>query len=959
MAKVTKRLLWLVGTLGLILLGSSLMLPSLIRTQLQTRLSQSLHRPVSLTAVQLSLWTGRLDLQNLQVFEPDGKTLLAGVDRIQLQVSAQSLWQRTPILQSLSLIHPHLHLVLLGAHQLNISDLFPQTSDHSQPASSSPPAFAVQQLELSDGAIDFEDRVHPGHHRLDHIRLLVPLLSSLEGLRSPPLEPHLEAQLDGTRLQLSGQLEPFAKNPGGQLQIRVADLPLTRYLEYLPPTPSLAQLSGLATLQLQVSWASKAAGAGGLKAQGELTVKNGHLQVRAPRSVQLVWDQVQMQVQGLTLGIPTGAVQLDRLHLLVQGLTLTDQALRPASSLHLARMELALQPLHWPLSQPEVRPEHFSGAPDTALDLRLQLAPATPVPTSPKGPSILPPQAHAPSLHVSGTIGWSPLQAQWDLDLKHLALVPFNPYLLAVAPVLLTQGELALQGHLTLQQLADGTFSKRYQGQLLVTNLRVLDAVDTQELGRCRALFIAAMTLQSTPPSLTVEQLALNDFSTRLVLDPQGHLNLEHLTPAPATPPSSSQSALHPSSLPSSPGTQAQPAAAATASLRWRIGKIIVQGGHVHYRDHYIQPHFSADLENLGGVIAPLYPGTNARIDLRGTVNSAPLTLQGRMDPTLQALDLDLHGHITGMDLSPLTPYSDKYLGYGIAQGKLSFQADYQVRQQRLTAHNHLILDQLQLGPAVPGPEATHLPVELALSLLQDRNGLIDVNLPIEGSLDDPQFSVSGLVLRMLGNLLEKALTSPFEMLQSFFEDHRQASWIPFEAGASILNESALKKLQSLSHALQARPHLQLDLQGRALADQDAEPLRERLLARQMDQLWLQRQLAHGNSATLAAHPPAQAKQALLQALYDHTDFAKPRNALGFEKQLSLAEMKKLLLANMPIDQDALNRLAQERAQSARDWLIHSGGIAPERLSVIRESRRQAAAVSASAPGTRVDFFLH
>ncbi len=953
MVKVTKRLWWFAGALGLILLGSSLLLPSLIKTQLQTQLAQALHRPVSLGDIQFSLWSGRVELQDLKVLEPDGKSLLLGVEQIQLHWSAQSLWQRAPILQSLTLVHPRLHLVVLGPHQLNVSDLLAPDSSH-HPSSDSLMAFAVHQLVVSEGAIDWEDRLHHTHHQLDHLQLLIPLVSTLEGPQSPALEPHLEAQLDGTGLQLTGHVQPFAKTLAGQLQISVHALPVPHYLADLPPTPNLQVLGGLASLHLQIAFAPGAApGALRVNARGELLLEHATLHLHAPHALDLAWDKAQAQLQGLVLDWPSGALQLDQLQLDLHGVTVTDAALQPARPWPIARIELALQPLRWPLSLPGTPSQH-SKTPDSRVDLHVQLAASSPALGHPKGNTAPAARPRTQSLRLHGTIQWQPLLAQGDLELNNLDLAPFNPYLLAVAPVLLARGELGLRGHLTLQQPEGAALQESYQGQLLVTHLRVLDAVDAQELGQCRTLFLTGIDLRGWPPSITIGQLVLDDFSTRLVLNPQGHLNLEQLTAAhpPATSPPLP-------TVPASNATRATPQAPDTAPLRFRIGKVILQGGHVHYRDHYIQPHFSADLENLGGVIAPLTPGQNARIDLRGRVNTAPLTIQGWLDPTMQALALDVHGQVTGMDLSPMTPYANKYLGYGIAQGKLSFQADYQVRQQQLTAQNHLVLDQLKLGPAVHSPQATHLPVELALSLLQDSNGVIDVHLPIQGALDDPQFSVSGIVLRMLENLLEKALTSPFEMLQSFFEDHSRASWIPFDPGDSSLNASALKKLQAMSHALQARPRLKLDLQGQAVAAADAEPLRQQWLARQIHQLWMRQQLASGKSVTSADHPPPGEERRLLQQVYEQTNFVKPRNVLGCEKQLSVEEMKKLLLANRPVEGNALEQLARQRAQSAQDWLNHTGGIAAERLSVIQESHKQAAAISSTAPGARVDFFLH
>ena len=161
-------------------------------------------------------------------------------------------------------------------------------------------------------------------------------------------------------------------------------------------------------------------------------------------------------------------------------------------------------------------------------------------------------------------------------------------------------------------------------------------------------------------------------------------------------------------------------------------------------------------------------PTQAGAIELTATVEgTAPVDIRGSVNPFARELSLDLGAKASDVELPPLTPYAVKYAGYGIQKGKLSMEVHYRLENRKLAASNKLKLDQLTFGERVESPTATKLPVLLAVSLLKDRNGVINLDLPIEGTLDDPQFSVWGLVVQVVVNLIGKAVTAPFALLGS------------------------------------------------------------------------------------------------------------------------------------------------------------------------------------------------
>ncbi len=224
-------------------------------------------------------------------------------------------------------------------------------------------------------------------------------------------------------------------------------------------------------------------------------------------------------------------------------------------------------------------------------------------------------------------------------------------------------------------------------------------------------------------------------------------------------------------------------------------------------------------------------PETPGDIELQAKLDeAAPVEIKGKINPLAKELFLDIVADAHDIELSPMTPYSVKYVGYGIERGKLSFNVKYKLENRKLSAENKIILNQLTFGDKVESPTATKLPVLLAVALLKDRNGVIDVDLPISGSLDDPQFSVGGLVLRIIINLITKAVTAPFSLLASAFSgggvSGDELSYVEFAAGRATLDQTDQEKIATLAKALNNRPALKLDIIGRADPSSDLEGLK-------------------------------------------------------------------------------------------------------------------------------------
>jgi hypothetical protein len=263
----------------------------------------------------------------------------------------------------------------------------------------------------------------------------------------------------------------------------------------------------------------------------------------------------------------------------------------------------------------------------------------------------------------------------------------------------------------------------------------------------------------------------------------------------------------------------------------------------------------------------------------------------------------------------------------------------------------------------VDSPTATKLPVLLAVALLKDRNGVIDINLPVSGSLDDPEFSVGGIVFKVIINLLVKAVTSPFALLGSIFGGGEQLAYIEFEPGRAGLDQVAQDKVQSLTKALADRPALKLDITGRVDPEADKEGLRQVALEHKVKAVKFESLGKQENgpaSVDEVKVDPAEYPKLLKQA-YGREKFPKPRNVIGLAKDLPVPEMEKLMLTNTTITDDDLRQLAIRRARAVADAIARTGKVGAERVFVLEPKLKVVAdekGAPAGAKASRVDFSL-
>jgi outer membrane protein OmpA-like peptidoglycan-associated protein len=416
-----------------------------------------------------------------------------------------------------------------------------------------------------------------------------------------------------------------------------------------------------------------------------------------------------------------------------------------------------------------------------------------------------------------------------DLSLKvaQNPVKPMQPYVDAVAPVELASGTTNLEGRIQYQALGKDGPKIRFQGWAGVENLKTVDRRNSEVLYSLNSLAMKGLALDLDPNKLRVSEVFLNQPDFKVVILPDGKINVVTIL-----------SMKDDSTKEAETGKKVETlldkvvkyiALQIEGPVPITVDTIRIEEGVADFSDLFIKPNFAADIRNLRGRVKGLSskPRTRADVLLEGEVNKySPVKISGQINPLTKEKYADLALSFKNFDLSSTSPYAGKFTGYRIEKGKLSLNLKYKVSGDDFSGENEIVVEQLTLGERVESPDATKLPVGLAVALLKDSNGNIELDVPVEGDLNDPHFDYGKVVSDAMSKIITNIVSSPFAALGSLVGGSAdELSYIEFEFGSATLRPKQIEKLDKLAKALQERPGLRLEITGRADNENDRSVL--------------------------------------------------------------------------------------------------------------------------------------
>lgn len=406
------------------------------------------------------------------------------------------------------------------------------------------------------------------------------------------------------------------------------------------------------------------------------------------------------------------------------------------------------------------------------------------------------------SIAVNGTINPSTAATQMNVEVNALALKPAQPFIGQFAKLDLANGAIYTKGKATYNAKEQG-----YVGSLTVASLRLNETGTKNSFLEFKKLFTPGLRVNAQ--GLNIQRLTLEGLDTALLIAKDKSTNISRILVNKEEPKTAAEQTTAPAK-----SSDNSPSAFAV-----NIDRFAIADSELDFADESLFIPFGTRIHSLEGVVNGLSnkPGTRGELALKGAVDEfGEADAQGTvnlLDPTAY---MDIAVKFSNVEMSNLTAYSGTFANRKIESGKLSLNLNYQIENQKLNSTNQVIVDKLKLGERVQSPQGRDLPLELAIAILEDSNGRIDLGLPITGDLNDPQFSYGAIVWKALGNVLTKIVTAPFRALGALFggSDADELGKIEFTAGANTLSPSQREGLKKLGEALTTRPNLALTVQG-------------------------------------------------------------------------------------------------------------------------------------------------
>ena len=528
---------------------------------------------------------------------------------------------------------------------------------------------------------------------------------------------------------------------------------------------------------------------------------------------------------------------------------------------------------------------------------------------------------------------WAKLQvATRDIDLR-LAQAYISPFV----RLELRSGMLGSDLAVDLKSVEPLAFS--IGGKAEVNQLHTLDTLKERDFLKWQQLVVEGLDYRHGE-GLAIGKVNLQQPYVRFIINEDLTTNVNDLMiPQPAEPNVKAETAGKP--------------------LPIRIGGIAIKDGSANFADFSLTPNFATAIQQLNGQIGTLdnqSPKT-AGVDIKGKVDKyAPVSIKGQLTPFDPMNSLDIATSFKNVELTTLTPYSGKFAGYRIRKGRLNLDLHYRIEKGQLNAENKLLLEDLQLGEQVDSKDAVDLPIRLAVALLKDTQGNIDIQLPVQGDLNNPEFSVMPIVWQTLRNLVLRAAQAPFKFIAGLVGGGDvDLSQVQFAAGSDELDGAAQKTLDTLAAALKERPVLRLEVEGMSAAASDGPLLAEQRLEREYQST--QYKILQRSGEKVPATPEELVveendKAVLLEGIYrTRLKQQPPAEWKELPDEERTAKMRAAVLQSWAKSELLLRQLGQARAASIKDYLVERGGLEDQRIYLLDVGlvQEQASAQVASA----------
>jgi Domain of Unknown Function (DUF748) len=537
-------------------------------------------------------------------------------------------------------------------------------------------------------------------------------------------------------------------------------------------------------------------------------------------------------------------------------------------------------------------------------------------------------------IKLNGDTVIEPFNIQSTVDIKTVALDNFQSYMDKFAHLDIIDGTLNINGQASLSMAENNKLDIKFKGDSEISDLISRDRKLYKDLVKWKKLSLKDMDIDLISNRYTAKELVIDKPYARVIIRKDKTINFADIFVADDSKPERSIKI-----------STVKPPVSEQSKPYFKLDKFKLTDGSSDFSDLSLVLPFAAEIESLDGSANGISSDQKSeiKIDLKGkTYDFSPVDIKGSISPYLGNYTIEMN--FQGMSMPFISPYMAEFAGYKIEKGKLNLDLEYNVVDKNLTASNHILMDQFELGEKVENPNAVSLPLELAIALLKDSNGKIKIDFPITGSLEDPEFSIGSLIGDAFLNVLSKIITSPFSSLISMMGSEEDLSTVSFAAGGAKLNQQQMNELEGLAKALKDRPDLSLEIKGVAYQELDWPAMLETAVMDHLRKSKAAEINKNGGKITRAEYIDLSVDdyiRLLAKELSERFPTLTEQSILGTPKLVAPKEgdiyevAKQKLFSTLKPDQERLKLLASDRAQAIAKLIVQNGNIENDRVFLL------------------------
>ncbi|MCD4804949.1 MAG: DUF748 domain-containing protein, partial [Desulfobacterales bacterium] len=765
-AIITAILISLYGVFGF------LIAPYILKSSLISGIAEQLGRNATVNEVKVNPFVLSVTVRGFEMSEPDGERFV-GFEELYVNFQLSSIFRRAYTFDEIRLIAPDGRVKVLPDSSLNFSDILAS----SDPAEAPPdknnelPPISVSRLKIEQGHLAFSDLARPTPFETDFFPIEItlndfstrknskslyaftatteegevvswegnisvnPLRSQgrfvLTGIKTRTLWKYVQDQvrfeITSGSIDLAARYDMDAGEEALRFEVIDGEFKLNEFrLAEKGIDDTLISVPCFSVKEVHIDLSNKKAVCASVNSNNALfkswLTSDGTLNYQALFAMDSSEDESKTSSETQD---PSGnnsqpwRISVKELTLENYGVALEDRTL--------------VKPMHVNLEPINLNLKNLSNQKDSQAELALTLK-----------------VNQTGTVGVKGLVSINPVSMDLSLQVARIALKSFQSYVDSVAQLELVTGTAGLDGKFQYRTLDSHGPEMRYSGNVSINGFEAVDTLHSEDFLKWESLLFNGLVLDIQPDKLSISEIVADQPYVRVIIWPDSTLNLTGIF--------STQDGETTNDVDSE----------AQASIPVTIDTVCIENASVNFSDLSLKPNFAMGIQSLNGTVRGLSSNSLARADvlLEGKVDKyAPVKIAGQINPLSEDVYTDLALFLKNIELSTFTPYSGKFAGYAINKGKLSLDLKYKLSENLLVGENEIFMDQFTFGERIDSPDATTLPVRLAVALLRDREGRIDIDLPVQGDLNDPEFSYGRIVVNALVNLITKIVSSPFDML--------------------------------------------------------------------------------------------------------------------------------------------------------------------------------------------------